>query len=288
MAKSAVIDRPGGLRASDRPVKPVTSCAGNNATVEVMLAARASMPVSISDGRVMNEPPPASAFCAPAQIDATKRMASDRVICSIQAAGSDRPLSGFARSAMGRRSELQESSERSLAGGEAFANRPAARRAANESRGGRRFAADRIRRRRLLRSGLQATAVIRSVPCAVSFFRSPSCSSRRRWAMRNRRARFSPLSRLRRLRVSCAEFCAEPPQSAAPTSLPTTVTGSGSATSDSIPNVTMPGEAQVGQALPQGVTPSPMSDRPGYGRAIVNGHNAIVDTNSNQIVQFSD
>ena len=79
-----------------------------------------------------------------------------------------------------------------------------------------------------------------------------------------------------------------PPQSAAPTSLPTTITGSSSATSDSVPNVTMPGEAQVGQALPQGVTPSPMSDRPGFGRAIVNGHNAIVDTNSNQIVQFSD
>ncbi len=79
-----------------------------------------------------------------------------------------------------------------------------------------------------------------------------------------------------------------PPQSAAPTSLPTTITGSSSATSDSVPNVTMPGDAQVGQALPQGVTSAPMSDRPGFGRAIVNGRNAIVDTNSNQIVQFSD
>jgi hypothetical protein len=55
-------------------VKPVTSCAGNSATVEVMLAARASMPVSISDGRVTNEPPPASAFCTPAHIAAMKRM----------------------------------------------------------------------------------------------------------------------------------------------------------------------------------------------------------------------
>ena len=55
-------------------MKPVTSWAGNSATVEVMLAARASMPVSISDGRVMNEPPPASAFCVPAQIEAMKRM----------------------------------------------------------------------------------------------------------------------------------------------------------------------------------------------------------------------
>ncbi len=79
-----------------------------------------------------------------------------------------------------------------------------------------------------------------------------------------------------------------PPQSAAPTSLPTTIGGSSSATSDSIPNVMMPGEAQVGQALPEGVTAAPMFDRPGYGRAIVNGHNAIVDTNSNQIVQLSD
>src|SRR6185312_12456938 len=46
---------------------------GNSATVEVMLAARASIPVSISEGSVRNEPPPASAFCAPAQIEATKR-----------------------------------------------------------------------------------------------------------------------------------------------------------------------------------------------------------------------
>ena len=79
-----------------------------------------------------------------------------------------------------------------------------------------------------------------------------------------------------------------PPQSAAPTALPSTLTGPSSATSDNVPNVTMPGEAQVGQALPQGATAAPMADRPGYGRAIVNGHNAIVDTNSNQIVQFSD
>ena len=68
------IVRPRGLRASARPVKPVTSWAGNSATVEVMLAARASMPVSISDGSVMNEPPPASAFCAPAHSEAMKRM----------------------------------------------------------------------------------------------------------------------------------------------------------------------------------------------------------------------
>jgi hypothetical protein len=32
-----------------------------------MLAARASSPVNISKGKVMKEPPPASAFCVPAQ-----------------------------------------------------------------------------------------------------------------------------------------------------------------------------------------------------------------------------
>ena len=61
-------------------MKPVTSWAGKSATVEVMFAARASMPVSISDGRVMNEPPPASAFCAPAQIEATNRTTREVVI----------------------------------------------------------------------------------------------------------------------------------------------------------------------------------------------------------------
>ena len=73
MTNSLRIVSPVGVPASARPVKPVTSWAGNSATVEVMLAARASMPVSISDGRVTNEPPPASAFCTPAHIAAMKR-----------------------------------------------------------------------------------------------------------------------------------------------------------------------------------------------------------------------
>ena len=71
MTNSAFSDRPSAPCAPARPVKPVTIWAGNSATVEVMLAARASMPVNISDGRVMNEPPPASAFCPPAHSDAT-------------------------------------------------------------------------------------------------------------------------------------------------------------------------------------------------------------------------
>ncbi len=84
---SVLIVRPGGLSASARPVKPVTSWAGNRATVEVMLAARASMPVSISDGRVMNEPPPASAFCVPAQSEAIKRTTRAVILRELLASG---------------------------------------------------------------------------------------------------------------------------------------------------------------------------------------------------------
>jgi hypothetical protein len=73
MMNSLRIGSPVGAPASVRPVKPVRSCAGKSATVEVMLAARASIPVNISDGRVMNAPPPASAFCTPAHVAAMKR-----------------------------------------------------------------------------------------------------------------------------------------------------------------------------------------------------------------------
>src|SRR5208282_440368 len=72
IAKSAFSDRPSKPEALARLVYPVTSWAGNSATVDVILAARASIPAAISAGKVMNEPPPAKAFCAPAQIDATK------------------------------------------------------------------------------------------------------------------------------------------------------------------------------------------------------------------------
>ena len=43
-----------------------------------------------------------------------------------------------------------------------------------------------------------------------------------------------------------------------------------------------------GQSLPQGVQATPMSDRPGYGRAMVNGRPAIIEMNDNRIVQFND
>jgi hypothetical protein len=54
------------------------------------------------------------------------------------------------------------------------------------------------------------------------------------------------------------------------------------------PRVTISGEAIRGQMLPSNVSPSPMSDRPGYGRAIVNGRRAIIDLNTNRIVQVLD
>ena len=73
MTNRLLIVSPGGLCASARPVNPMTTWEGNSATVEVMLAARASMPVSMSAGNVMNDPPPASAFCTPAHSEATKR-----------------------------------------------------------------------------------------------------------------------------------------------------------------------------------------------------------------------
>ncbi len=50
-----------------RPTQPVVTWPGNRAMVEAMLAARASSPEKISAGRVTKEPPPARAFCTPAQ-----------------------------------------------------------------------------------------------------------------------------------------------------------------------------------------------------------------------------
>ena len=54
------------------------------------------------------------------------------------------------------------------------------------------------------------------------------------------------------------------------------------------PRVTISGEAIRGQMLPSNVSPAPISDRPGYGRAIVNGRRAIIDLNTNRIVQVLD
>ena len=54
------------------------------------------------------------------------------------------------------------------------------------------------------------------------------------------------------------------------------------------PRVTIVGDPTQGQALPNGVNPTPIPDRPGYGRAIVNGKRAIIDLNNNRIVQVLD
>jgi hypothetical protein len=54
------------------------------------------------------------------------------------------------------------------------------------------------------------------------------------------------------------------------------------------PRVTIVGGAAEGQTLPSNVTPTPISDRPGYGTAIVNGHRSIIDLSNNRIVQVMD
>ena len=54
------------------------------------------------------------------------------------------------------------------------------------------------------------------------------------------------------------------------------------------PRITIAGGAVEGNTLPSEVTPAPMSDRPGYGTAIVNGHRSIIDLSNNRIVQVMD
>jgi hypothetical protein len=54
------------------------------------------------------------------------------------------------------------------------------------------------------------------------------------------------------------------------------------------PRITISQDPSRGQMLPSDVRPAPISDRPGYGTAIVNGRRAIVDLNSNRIVQVLD
>jgi hypothetical protein len=76
MPISACSERPLAPLAFFQPCRPAVSWPGNSATVEVMLAARASIPVSISAGKVMKEPPPANAFWQPAQRAAKNSTAS--------------------------------------------------------------------------------------------------------------------------------------------------------------------------------------------------------------------
>ena len=52
------------------------------------------------------------------------------------------------------------------------------------------------------------------------------------------------------------------------------------------PRIIVPGKPFQGQTLPPDVTPTPISDRPGYGSVVVNGRRAIVDLNTNRIFQL--
>ena len=83
-----------------------------------------------------------------------------------------------------------------------------------------------------------------------------------------------------------------PPPGAAPlgaTKSGTPATGALSASPIGVgPRVTIQGGAVEGQTLPSNVTPLPMSDRPGYGTAIVNGHRSIIDLSNNRIIQVMD
>ena len=54
------------------------------------------------------------------------------------------------------------------------------------------------------------------------------------------------------------------------------------------PRITVSGDPVQGQMLPNDVTPTPIPDRPGYGRVVINGRRAIIDLNTNRIYQISD
>jgi Protein of unknown function (DUF1236) len=79
-----------------------------------------------------------------------------------------------------------------------------------------------------------------------------------------------------------------PPQSAPAASLPSTITAPDYGTVERGPAVSLPGDGALGEELPDGVKPSPIPDRPGYGRAMVNDRPAIIDLRTNRIVQYSD
>ena len=50
----------------------------------------------------------------------------------------------------------------------------------------------------------------------------------------------------------------------------------------SAPRITVSGDPVQGQMLPNDVTPTPIPDRPGYGRVVINGRRAIIDLNTNR------
>jgi hypothetical protein len=79
-----------------------------------------------------------------------------------------------------------------------------------------------------------------------------------------------------------------PSRALAATPLSSRLSGSANSSLDNVPSVSIPAVDRDGQSLPEGVQASPMPDRPGYGRARVNGRLAIIDLNGNRIVQFLD
>jgi hypothetical protein len=77
------------------------------------------------------------------------------------------------------------------------------------------------------------------------------------------------------------------PGQSAPAALPQP-TASASASEDAAPPpaALISGPPFPGRALPIGINPIPLPDRPGYGTAVVNGHTAIVERGTNRIVQL--
>ena len=79
-----------------------------------------------------------------------------------------------------------------------------------------------------------------------------------------------------------------PPQPAPLPQVPSTITAPDYGAAERGPSVSLPGHGAPGEELPEGVKPSPIPDRPGYGRAMVNDRPAIIDLRTNRIVQYSD
>lgn len=71
-------------------------------------------------------------------------------------------------------------------------------------------------------------------------------------------------------------------------SLPKAVAAPDYGGSDRGPDVSIQGDVRPGEALPEGVRPSPIAGRSGYGRVVINGRPAIVDMSNRRVVQIGD
>ena len=81
---------------------------------------------------------------------------------------------------------------------------------------------------------------------------------------------------------------APPPTIPRAPSLPSKVTAPDYGVSERGPDVSLPGTVSPGRTLPEGVKPSPIAGRAGYGRAVVNGRPAVIDMGNNRIIDYSD